>query len=124
MKNKTISKDELPEWVYGDVVVKKFSFGGKLRLSGLTTTVTAEGNTIKQSAKEIDSEKMGMHTLIEGIHSVKDVDNYEYLIKPGATPEEKLRFFQGDDVSFEAGMKLLDEVKSINQVVTEEQKKS
>lgn len=133
MKNKEIRKSDLPEWEYGDVVIKKFSFGDKLKLSAFTsetiietvkdTTTGKEVERVKRSAKTIDAYEITMFTIACGLHSIKDSDNYEYVLKGHSNIDEKLEFVKKLDLSFEAGKVILDEIKNFNVDISDEKKK-
>lgn len=124
MKTITINKNDIPEWEYGDVVVKKFSFGGKLRLSEHTNTTSIKDNKVAVGEKIVNNYELGISTLCEGIHSIKDAENYEYLIRPHSHVDDKKTFFTNDDISVESGLYLLQQVKEYNNPTSEDEKKN
>lgn len=124
MKRLVIARDDIPEWDYGDVTIKKFSFGGKMRISGLVNTTSVNKDQVVFKERDINNLEISVTSLGEGVVSVKDKDNYEFVIKPESSFEDKKNFFSGDNISFEAGMYLLTQVKDFNKGVTDEEKKN
>ena len=133
MKSKIVSKTEIPDWDFGDVTIKKFSFGGKLRLSTFTKKISIDTvddgkggkkEQIIETNRDIDPFIVSTNTIAEGIHSVKDGNNYEYSLNPNSDLNEKVKFIQSDDVSYEAGKYLLTEIKKFNDELKESEKKN
>lgn len=129
MKTKTITKENLPDWDFGDVVIKKFSFADKMRLANMSRTmrVVKDGNKDKvviEPNDKLDGYAISLMTMGAGIHSIKDDKNYDYILKPHSHIDEKLNFINRDEISFSAGEVLLNEIKDFNKEITEEEKKN
>ena len=123
MKSETIRKEVLVDWEYGDVVIKKFSFGDKLRLSAFTTNMSINENEIVKESKNIDTYALTMFTVACGLHSIKDSGNYEYVLKPGSHIDDKLAFINSLDIPYEAGVVILSKIKEFNKEISEDKKK-
>ena len=133
MKTKTINKNDLPEWDFGDVTIKKFSFGDKLKLSAFTTDTSIDVvkdpetgkdvERVNRKSKNIDAYEITMFTIACGLHSVKASDDYEYALKPHSHIDEKLRFVKEKDLSYESGKVILEAVKEFNAEISEDKKK-
>jgi len=124
MKLEVIRKDDIPDWEFGDVTIKKFSFNDKIRLASFISKVSVKDKEIETNNRdEIDSHKLSLYTISSGLYSVKDKDNYEFVIKPNTNFNDKLLFVESDSLLFESGQFLASKISVFNKVVGEELKK-
>ena len=125
MKTKSIRGEDIPEWEFGDVVIKRFSFGDKIRLANMSQTMSMkkEGGVEISERSELDAYTITMYTVAAGIHSVKKNDNYDFLIPPHTHVDEKLKVVTNDEFTYEAGEYLVKEIKLLNAGLTEDVKK-
>lgn len=121
MVTKIIKREDIPDWVYGDVCIKTFSYGEKLTLGGAVTSVNFSSGTPVVNDKDINISDLGITALAAGILYVKNKDNFEFLIKASNTLEEKKKIVY--NFEFEAGRKLADEVNELNKPLSDEAKK-
>ena len=124
MKLQTINKQDIPDWEFGDVVIKKFSFADKIKMAGFVSNVSVKKNVIEQrDVEKIDTDTLGIYTFAAGIHSVKDKDNYEFIMKPHSFIDDKVKFVIRDDIEYSAGQYILEQIKVFNQEIIDNELK-
>ena len=114
---KEIKKSEIPEWTYGDVAIKTYSYGDLLSIKDMSEF---DGEEIKAKAGYKDSD-VGLIMLAAGIHYIRDVEGTGFVIKPNTMTEDKRKTCFNFDVS--SSYKLLNEIRNLNKPITEEEKK-
>jgi hypothetical protein len=123
MKTVIINRADIPDWEYGDVCIKKYSFSDKMYMASLGNNVQFKDNEVLIDKSNIDVFKATMHVLCAGIHYVKDLENYRFTVEPHSHIDVKTKFFGDDNISFEAGSFLLSKVQEFNKGLSEEEKK-
>jgi hypothetical protein len=123
---KEIRKDEVPEWEYGDVAIKTYSFGEQMAIAGsagqIKESIEDGKKTYKPEMKaDINFGDLSVYILCAGIHYVRDKSGENFLIKPNTTVEDKKRFvFNFPSMS---GNFLLNEIREFNKPKSDEEKK-
>ena len=121
MATRLIKKEDIPDWTYGDVCIKTFSYGEKLKLGGTVTSISFNGGNPTTNDKDIDISELSVMALAAGIQYVKRSDNYEFFIKPSTTLDEKKRLVF--DFEYNSGQYLSNEINELNKPLSDEQKK-
>ena len=118
---KDIKKEDIPEWEYGDVVIKSFSFGEKFEIANVKAKMSKDESGKLKDAEmvnaEIDVAKLSIKSLASGLHSVKTREG-QFIIRPGSLVSERETFAY--KVEFESGKYLLERVQELNSPITED----
>jgi hypothetical protein len=119
-----IRREEIPNWDYGDVCIKHYSFGDKIKLSSMAMTVKVDSKTMTEqmTAKEIDTEEMILLAVAAGISWVKKKDNYEFLFKPDRKTSDLVEFIR--QINYDSGVFLKNKIAVINQAMTDQEIKN
>jgi hypothetical protein len=128
---KEIAREEIKNWPLGNVMIKTFSYGDKLRLAGSLKKIFKDVNLIKNEQDEqkimdnlkddIDLAEVNIDLVIAGLFTVKNFDGMNYIIKPDSSREEKIKFVYNLD--FELGQYLLTQIMLLNKPLGDEVKK-
>jgi hypothetical protein len=114
---KEISKEEIPEWPHGNIMLKTYSYGDTLMLADMIEKTDGE-LVLKNGYKESD---VNIFMLAAGIHLVKTNDNNAFVVPNNATIDAKKKFTY--DIDKSAAIYLLTKIKEINEVLTDDLKK-
>jgi hypothetical protein len=114
---KEIKKGDIPDWSYGDVVIKTYSYGDLLSIKDMAN-FNGEEVQPKDGFKESD---VGLTLLAAGIHFIRNVDGTDFIIKPHTPTNDKKKFCF--DFEMEPTFKLLTEIKTLNNPLSEQEKK-
>jgi len=114
---KEINKDEIPEWNYGNVMLKTYSYGDTLALNDMFEK-TGEELTVKNGYKDSDCN---LYALAAALHFVRQQDGISFVLNPNSNIEQKKKL--AFDFDKKAAMYLLQQIKELNQDLTEDLKK-
>lgn len=113
-------------WTFGNVMIKTFSFGDKLKLADFFRKnlgkETNEENIMDSLREGADLATVNIKVFVAGTHWIKNFDNTGLLLKPEASNEDKEKIVY--NLSFEAGKYLLERIVSFNKVDEELKKAS
>ncbi len=128
---KEIAREEIPNWSVGNVVIKTFSYGDKLRMAGVMKKIFKDINSIKNEVDEkkildnlkedVDLSEVTIDLVVAGVSSIKNFDNQQFLITPNSSREEKAKFIY--NIDYEAGNYLLKKILEMNKPISDETKK-
>lgn len=121
MATRLIKKEDIPDWQYGDVCIKTFSYGEKLQIGGVVASVNYNNGNPVVSDKNIDIAELSVTALAAGIQWIKNQDNYDFLIKPDTVLNEKKKIVY--NFEFQAGKKLSEYIQELNKPLDDEAKK-
>jgi hypothetical protein len=114
---KEIKKSEIPEWEHGDIGIKTYSYGNLLAIQDMSII---ENGKITARLGYKDSD-IGIMVLAAGLHYVRNTDGSSFIIKSDTPLEDKKKFCLNIDTI--AAKKILDEIKILNDPLTEQEKK-
>jgi len=123
---KEIKKGDIPEWNFGDIAIKTYSFGEQMRIA---STVSKFKETIVNGKKSMEPEfreelnvgELGVYMLAAGIHFVRNIDGTEFVVKPNMVADDKIKVVF--NFSKESGNFLLNEIRDLNKPMSDEEKK-
>lgn len=121
MVTKLIKREELKNWDYGDVCIKTFSIGERLKLGNFATSVNYNGGNPIMNDKNIDIADVNIYSLAAGIQYIKAQDNFDFFIKPNTLVEDKTKIVF--NLEFEPAKYLLEQINELNNPLSNEQKK-
>lgn len=110
-----IKADLIPNWEFGDVCIKSFSFGDKLKLSEIASDVKSDGKDfVVVPKKDFSISEINLFLLSAGLKWVKPKDSVGFVIRPewDLKAKEKVVY----DFDFDSAQFLLKEILRINQV--------
>lgn len=107
---KQIRKEDIPEWTFGDVAIKTFSFGDAMKLNDMSKGETEQANT-----------EIAIFMVSAGIHFIRDEKNETIIIKNDSEINKKSDFIKNIDVA--SAIFLLKEIKELNKPLSDEEKK-
>lgn len=120
-----INKSEIPDWQYGNVMLKTYSYGNTVTLADMMElrTKIVDGKEIndfvvKQQYKDSD---VNIFMLAAGIHFIKMSDNNSFALAPEVNIEIKKKFVF--DIDRESAMYLLGQIKELNEGLSADLKK-
>jgi len=113
---KQVRKEDIPEWDFGDVTIKTFSFGEKLELGNLKAKMTKEGPELSDG--EVSIKDITIKALAAGIHFVRTSDNSQFIILANSQLSDKEKKVY--DFSFESGQYLLKLIYELNKPLEKE----
>jgi hypothetical protein len=119
MSLKEIKAADIPDWQYGDVQIKTFSYGESLRISGWAKETTDKKIEFKEG---VNMDEAGVFILAAGINYVRTHDGTDYYIRPGSQVDEKAKKLY--EISFQAGLFISQEITVLNKGITLEEKKN
>lgn len=114
-----VKKEDIPDWEYGDVKIKTFSFGESLKINSWATVGTDGQPAFKQGVPE---DEAGVFMLAAGIHFVRTVDGADFWIKPNSTIEDKSKKLY--TIPVRSGAHLSKEIAKANRELSDEEKKA
>lgn len=122
---KEISKDEIPDWQYGNITVKTYSYGNTVLLSDMIeikkTIVDGKEESDYKLKNGFKDSDVNILMLAAGIHFVRSVDGVSFALKPESDIETKKRF--AFDIDKNAALFILSKIKELNEGVTSDIKK-
>ena len=113
-----IKREDIPDWEFGDVKLKTFSFGESLKINSWTKT-GADGTA--EFKEGVSQDEAGVFMLAAGIHFVRTIDGTDFWIKPGQTVEEKSKKIYA--VSVRSGAYLSKAIADLNRELSDAEKK-
>ena len=118
-----IRKDEIPDWDYGDIAIKTYSFGDQNKIGAMAGQIRGTvDNPDIQISDTIQFDALSNYSLMAGIHYIKTKDNILFVIKPGTMTDEKLKY--AFEISKISGNYLTKRVAEINKNINEDEKKN
>lgn len=126
---KEIAKEEIKGWSLGNVVIKTFSFGDKIKMASnvkrifkTTPNVNETDDKIFDNVREdADLAEVNMNLIASGLHTVRNFDGMTFIIRPDSSKEEKMKFVY--DIDFDSGKFLLQQIMLLNKPISDDEKK-
>lgn len=123
---KEIKKEDIPDWQYGDVAIKTYSFGEQMTIAGISgkikEVITNGKKEFEPAMKDdINLGDISIYSLAAGIHYVRTLNGEAFIIEPNSSAESKKK--QVFNFEKNSGNYLLGEIREVNKGVTEEEKK-
>ena len=125
--NVEITGDTIPNWEYGNVGIKTFSFGDNLKIAGQVSNIkrtVVDGKTqmLPEFKEEADMGELALFMLAAGVNFVRTKDGAGFIIKPASSNDDKKKLLYGIDK--ESGEFLLSNISKLNEEKSEEEKKN
>lgn len=122
---KEIRKEEIPDWDFGDIAIKTFSFGDQNYIASIMAKI--RGKSIDDAdvglKDDISIDVLNVNSLAAGLHYIKGKDNISFVLKPNLHRTEKINVCD-KDISFTAGQYILKQITILNNPISEDQKKN
>lgn len=118
MGMKDIKREQIPDWEYGDVKLKTFSFGESLKINSWAM-VGPDGTPDFKPG--VNQDEAGVFMLSAGIHFIRTLDGADFWIKPGSSIDEKHKKLYS--IPVRAGAYLSKEIGVLNKELSDEEKK-
>jgi hypothetical protein len=116
---KEINKDDIPEWAYGNVCVKTFSYGHSVLIGDMCERSPDKTDVLaKEGYKDSD---VSIFVLAAGLHFVRTADGLGFVVPPTADIDTKKRF--AFDIEIPAAIKIIKEINVLNTGTSDELKK-
>jgi hypothetical protein len=113
-----IKKEIIPNWTYGDVFIKKYSYGEKITMAQLASKAMKDGEIIEGA----DIQDVSIYMLASGIQMIRGTDNMTEVIGPNTSMIDRRKFAY--DMDFDAAVFILNRIKDINQPLGADEKKN